>query len=305
MPRHSALFLLLLWVVSPLAGQCTHTLQTPGSCDAAQSGVMFDLTAANTVTVNSFDLRLSSHLSNITFEVWAVTGGGSWVGHQGQASDWTLVGTTTIPLNGSGYRSLNMDLGLTIPAGTTQGIHIFALNSAQCIHVRWPSTTGHSVGDTVASDGNLALLTGALGNGRFRANWMDYDVLARVHYEACFQLNYSQPNPGGLDVRVAGGPANHFYMNVFSLDPANGTSPGTGFWGGLHIPFSDLGLFFTLTAPPYQGQLDASGGSFYSFPAGSLTGAAGVTIYANVHAFDLAQGFAIADVTPVVTYTLQ
>ena len=50
--------------------------------------------------------------------------------------------------------------------------------------------------------------------------------------------------------------------------------------------------------------LDANGEAHYSFPGGSLSGVAGVTIYANVRSFDPVTGLP-SDATEVTAHTLQ
>lgn len=136
----------------------------------------------------------------------------------------------------------------------------------------------------------------------FQPGWQPTTIdYAFRMYTRPSELTYTQPVPGGLDVEVTNGPPSAFYLNMFTTDTTNASSLGTGWWGGLHIPINEFLFLSGLTFPPFQGFLDSAGGSFYSYPAGSLSGASGMTIYANVHFF--APNGTLLNVTPTVAYT--
>jgi hypothetical protein len=81
----------------------------------------------------------------------------------------------------------------------------------------------------------------------------------------------SQPSgAGSLLIQVSGGPANANYFTAISFDTANATSPGTGYWQGLHISFLDLVSEANIGLPPFLGMLNGAGGSTFSLPSGSL-----------------------------------
>ncbi len=104
-----------------------------------------------------------------------------------------------------------------------------------------------------------------------------------------FTLIFDQPF-GPLSVRVqnVGGVAGDTYFSAFSIDPLNGTNPDQGPWFGMWITQSDLVQQFLFGFPPFVGNLDGSGGSFFALPANglapSLTGFTfyGVTLMADL-----------------------
>lgn len=105
-----------------------------------------------------------------------------------------------------------------------------------------------------------------------------------------FELVLTQPaGLGSLSVTNQWGVPGHVYLSVFSPEPANATSPGTGWWGGLHIGYDLLFLQFGVQTPPFVGVLDAAGGSGFLFPAGSFTPLAGYTFWGVTRSFDPTQ----------------
>lgn len=140
------------------------------------------------------------------------------------------------------------------------------------------------------------------------ANWAPMaasdDLFFRTYVQT-LQLTYTQPVPGGLDIAITGGCPGDRYFTAFTTNAANANGGlGAGWWGGLHIPFDELLFLGSLDFPPYRGFLSLGGTTSYSYPAGSLSGAAGITIYANVHTFDWITGLP-TNVSPPVAYTLQ
>ncbi len=105
-------------------------------------------------------------------------------------------------------------------------------------------------------------------------------------YDLLFAL--SQPlGTGSLAAVNTFGPAGAAYFSAFSVDPTNGTSPGTGFWFGLTIGLPDLIDQFLAGAPPFVGQLDPTGGSSFVLPPFTVTPALnGITLYGLTSTFN-------------------
>ena len=83
------------------------------------SGNMFDVTAYNTITIDSFYVNTSS--SGI-MEVWYRQG--TYVGFTGSNAGWTLLGSANVINPGTNIPAILAVGGLEIPAGQTYGIYV-------------------------------------------------------------------------------------------------------------------------------------------------------------------------------------
>ncbi|MCF8372902.1 MAG: right-handed parallel beta-helix repeat-containing protein [Bacteroidales bacterium] len=84
-----------------------------------QSGVMFDITAYENLTIDSFFVNVDN---TGTMEVWYREG--SYVGFTGSQTGWTLAGSANVVFAGTNLNSLLPIGGITIPDGETYGIYI-------------------------------------------------------------------------------------------------------------------------------------------------------------------------------------
>ncbi|NRA95617.1 MAG: hypothetical protein HRU14_05345 [Planctomycetes bacterium] len=93
-------------------------------------------------------------------------------------------------------------------------------------------------------------------------------------------LSYDQTT-GFISARNLAGPPNEDYVSVITTDPANANGGlGTGWFGGLHIPWSGLVAQVTAFGNPFTGQLDAHGASFGTHMSPVPPGLIGVPFYA-------------------------
>ncbi|MCB9831451.1 MAG: hypothetical protein H6807_03180 [Planctomycetes bacterium] len=118
-----------------------------------QSGNMFDVSpAAGGVIINSFDINLQS---SGTVEIYAVTGGGSYVGNEANSAAWTMLASLSVTSLGSGIATpLNLSLGYVVAPGTTQGFYITGTTTSVSY------TNGSAAGALYASDANLNFYEG-------------------------------------------------------------------------------------------------------------------------------------------------
>ena len=95
-------------------------------------GVMFDITATNTITITSFDVNLNSN----TFpkmEIYYKYG--SYVGFGTDPSAWTLLGSHDVVNNAGAGNGTPLPIGgLTINAGDTYGIYVTSANATISIN---------------------------------------------------------------------------------------------------------------------------------------------------------------------------
>jgi hypothetical protein len=120
-----------------------------------QDGNMFDVVAANDVTVTGFDVNCST-ADPETFEVYGKTG--SYVGSNATPGDWTLLATATdVPCNAAGSPTpLGVNLNVLISAGDTYAFYITGDGGAGVDY-----TDGTSVGTVAAQNADLQILEGA------------------------------------------------------------------------------------------------------------------------------------------------
>lgn len=107
------------WVGASTSSFSSNSMQTLWAGGNSAGGNMFDITAYNTITIDSFDVNTSA--SNL-MEVWYRQG--SYVGYVSSDAGWTLLGSYTVTSAGVGNPTRLPIGGLTIPAGETYGIYV-------------------------------------------------------------------------------------------------------------------------------------------------------------------------------------
>ncbi len=211
----SAVLVALLLAVACPAQQGSLTTSFAGGNGC--SGNLFDVVATVDVTVCSFDVHVDP--VPVSFNVYAVTGGGSWnqPGVVSTPAAWTLLATVAVTGAGVGTPTpLNLNLGYQIPAGVTQGFAIELVNTGPVV---W-YTNGGSYGNPLVNNADIAILEGGglcnTTTGQFTPN-APRNWNGTIYYEL------------GLNPTCVGGPAIPYQTNnsVSSLD-VNGVI-GTAF----------------------------------------------------------------------------
>ncbi|MFC1734243.1 hypothetical protein ACFL6I_28405, partial [candidate division KSB1 bacterium] len=115
-----------------------------------QSGNMFDITAINTITIDSFYINGTA---SSLMEVWYRPG--TYVGYESSSTGWTKLGDFTVTSAGQGNPTRLPVGGLTIPSGQTYGIY-----------VTYTSTTSirYTNGTQVFQDANMSVACGKGGS---------------------------------------------------------------------------------------------------------------------------------------------
>ena len=122
----------------------------------SSQGNMFDITAANSMTVDGMDMHFNSNVTT-TVEVWYRYG--SFVGYELSNAGWTLALTTTLNPAGSGTLSpLPGTFAIPIGAGQTAGIYVTSNGGAG---VNYSNGTG--LGNLFASNSDLQIFEGRGG----------------------------------------------------------------------------------------------------------------------------------------------
>ncbi len=138
----------LLLCAPALASAQSITLATPQPGNNGNTGVMFDVTAVNDVTVTSLATNISSGAS--TIEIYGRSG--THVGFENSNVGWTLLGTAGALAVGAN-QTIPVTLNVAVPAGQT---YAFYIHTAGTVGYR----NGTSVGAVDASDANLQIRQG-------------------------------------------------------------------------------------------------------------------------------------------------
>lgn len=141
--------LCVAFVALPAAAQ-TQTVSVPGGTNNNNQGIMFDITAANAVTITGFTLRQVN--TGGTFRVYGRTG--THVGSENTNAGWTLLATGSMAAGAD--VAFPSPVSFFIPAGQTGALYIAS---------DFPSSMGYrngtGVGNAVIADANITLREGA------------------------------------------------------------------------------------------------------------------------------------------------
>ncbi len=149
-PLRCILFVLMLSMNIQLSGQTIVTgTPVPTILSSYAAGFAFDVAASSTVEVVSLDLRLSAAgypplPAPRAYEIWTVTDGTTFLGHETRPDFWTKVADFEHSLFGFGpYGWTNMMLPepVVIPAGGRRGFYVVE-SSALSIIYGYPAPLG-------------------------------------------------------------------------------------------------------------------------------------------------------------------
>lgn len=114
-------------------------------------GNMFDITAINTVTIDSFAANFNPGFG--TAEIWYRPG--THVGFTGSNAGWTQAGSVAYTSSGNGApgTSINLFVNVTIPAGQTYAFYVHGSGGISY-------TNGIAVGNIFAQDANIIFMEG-------------------------------------------------------------------------------------------------------------------------------------------------
>jgi hypothetical protein len=129
------------------------TLTSPLVGSNGDEGNMFDVVAAETLTITRFDTNTNA-AGDTEYEIW--TKPGTYVGSEGTASAWTLVGTASFATLGPGtYTPIPIAVDVTIQAGKRQAFYLTHRSLNNRYH------NGTQVGAVLVSTPALTLYEGA------------------------------------------------------------------------------------------------------------------------------------------------
>ncbi len=175
-------FTCCIFMSSQSVAQCTSSgtnLVAPYASNSTNKGVMFDITATNTVTIYCFDANLPA-LSIGGYEIYFKAG--TYVGSETNSSDWALIGSEGSLLS----VGLNLGTPLSIPinkviaAGQTVAFYITASNPILSTGLLTTSNSGYTA---ISSNPDMTVYGGAGVSYPFGTVTNNRSFNGTVHYE--------------------------------------------------------------------------------------------------------------------------
>ena len=151
------------------------TLTTAIGANNNQNGIMFDVvTGGSALTFEAIAANISS--GSYDFEFW--TRDGTVVGHDQDASGWTLRNSFS-SVAGAGVDQLtSFDISdFLVGANSTLGIYLTGTGGFPMNY-----TNGSAVGDVIASDANLSILTGYGKDYQFSSTYQPRNFNGSISY---------------------------------------------------------------------------------------------------------------------------
>jgi PKD repeat protein len=206
-------------LIGVAAGQGSICLQTPAGLPAGngQNGAMFDIQATSTVVIQDFHQAFFSGAgATSNMEVYAVAGGGTFVGNETNPGAWTLRGTATgILIPGPGMATpLGLNLGFIIAGGTTQGFYVTSSSASTIAYTNGAGTPGVSI---ITSDPMISVTEGVGKSYPFGSTFSPRNWNGNICYDpgmGLFSSFTGTPTSGGAPLAV------QFTDTSFTSDPA-------------------------------------------------------------------------------------
>ncbi len=190
------------YMVAAGRGAGADRLQTTFAAGNGQSGVMFDVTPAKNISVDSFEVSFDQ--STEVVEVYYKEG--SYFGFETTPTAWTFVGSTTVtstlPNGGPGIY-VNVGQSINMEVGKTYAIYIQLPNS---------TAINYTDGSYVYSNPDMTINTGVGKAANFGGTYAPRSFNGALHYSyiSCLSPKTSvqvqvDPLPAGVDV-IQGSP---------------------------------------------------------------------------------------------------
>lgn len=187
----------------------------------ADEGNMFDVVAAQTITITSFESHLNT-TGSTDYEIWSRPG--TYVGNEDSSTGWTQVGTATFNGAGSGaYSAIPIAVNVTITAGQRRAFYLTNRTANNRYH------NGSAVGATLASTPELTVYEGAgvnFGTNGFGGINTPRAWEGKIHYVRTISPALATPMMGtttGDGVMFSATPTKNLHVNRFAVHLAAGT----------------------------------------------------------------------------------
>lgn len=153
-------------------------LVAPYATNSSDKGVMFDITATNTITISCFDANLPA-LSVGDYEIYFKTG--SYVGSETNSGAWTLIGSEgSLPSIGLDLATpISISINKTIFAGQTCAFYITASNPILSTGLLTTTNSGYTA---ITSNADFTVYGGVGISYPFGTVSADQAFNGTVHY---------------------------------------------------------------------------------------------------------------------------
>jgi hypothetical protein len=186
----SALFAVPLLAIGLAPVAQAQSLTTIFASNNLQAGNMFDVIAANSLIINSFDINVGTNPA-IPVEVYYRAG--SYVGHDTSAAGWTLLGTQTVTgLGNNAHTPLNIG-GLVLNAGSTTALYLTSNTS---------SDFQYTNGTTDYSNADMTIVHGVGKSYLFASSFSPRIWNGVIYYTSA---GTATPEPGSIALLVGSG----------------------------------------------------------------------------------------------------
>lgn len=174
---HFLFYLFLFIPVWSAHAQCTGagmSLTHSFAANNGSKGVMFNITATNTVTIYCIDGNL--YVGTAPYEIYYRPS--TYVGNEANSAGWTLLGTANITSNGSNVPTpIPIPINVVIPAGSTYGFYVTTTVTTGGVNY-W--TSGSAL--TFETDANISFYGGVGKTYPFGLSYNNRLFSGTVHY---------------------------------------------------------------------------------------------------------------------------
>jgi gliding motility-associated-like protein len=188
----SKIFKILAVVLLVVAGlksnaQCNNPLTTQWTWNNGQSGIMFAISAKNSVVIDSFDINWDPG----TYGYQIYFKAGTFVGFQTTPGSWTLVGSGTATSTvAGGATNLASSINQTLNKYETGSFYITTTTGTPCNY-----TNGTTVCDSLMGNSDITVHEGYGKAYPFGATFMPREFGGRVYYHCLPTPTYNVLSP--------------------------------------------------------------------------------------------------------------
>lgn len=169
-------------------------MNTPYNSNNGQRGCMFDVFAANAVTIRCFEVNLYAG-TTANYEIYYRTG--THVGNENNAAAWTFIGGVTgITSAGNNLpTAIPININVAIPAGATYSFYITNDFGGGTSY-----TDGTAVGNFLAADANLTVYEGVGKSYPFGLTFTVRNFNGHIFYDLGGSLDANEASLSGQAV---------------------------------------------------------------------------------------------------------
>lgn len=166
----------VLVLVLVAACASAQSLSTAYFGSSGLAGNMFDVVAVQPVRLDALDVDLDP--GTWTVQVWRVTAGGTFLGHENDPAAWTLLGSSTVVSNGANVPTpLPIVLDTPLLAGQTLGLYV-TVTGPNVMN----SAGGTAPGAIAAQNADLQILVGKIVAYAFGPSFAQRVWNGTIHY---------------------------------------------------------------------------------------------------------------------------